>query len=623
MLAWASALAATVLAATLALILMARALDRGRARAAHRDQEVEAIAARLRSVIDSVAEPILIVDGDGQVSLANRAASQLFTADVQELAGCHVEQLMPTFRTGTDERAAIGHPQTASARGAEPAPGSHDEITAFRRNGTAFQAKVDSAAIASGGARIVVIRDLSSTPAPSPPLPSQALHDALTGLPGERQLKEQLAARLESASARKVPFSLFLLDLDGFAGINERFGHHLGDRLLEAVADRLRQTLRTTDLIVRLGGDDFAVIPGGGTTPASSARIARQLLAPFKETFIVDGRQVEASASLGIANYPDHGSDPEALMAHAETARVAAKQARRGWVLYRAEDDDAEVEDRAVRLTELRRALDNQELELFYQPVVRVTDSALMALDATVRWRHRRLGLLEPDQFVRAAEQTEIIRPLTRAILGLAIEQQAAWRDQGHALRVAIKLAGRNAQDRQLPRALGALLERWSVPATAVSVTIDENTSLAAETPVLGVLADSGHILGIDNYGSDSTSLLRLRGLPFSELGLDASVVATVRDEGGDIATVRGILELAHALGLTVIARGVDDEVTLTALQRLGCDAAQGRLWGEPVPAGAVIPLLRLLARQSRFPGLGRYRPGEPNPAGVTGTPRS
>ncbi len=140
---------------------------------------------------------------------------------------------------------------------------------------------------------------------------------------------------------------------------------------------------------------------------------------------------------------------------------------------------------------------------------------------------------------------------------------------------------------------------------------------------MLSMLADSGHILGIDNYGSNSTSLLRLRGQPFSELGLDASVVATVREEGGDIATVRGILELAHALGLTVIARGVDDEVTLTALQRLGCDAAQGRLWGEPVPAGAVIPLLRLLARQSRFPGLGRYRPGEPNAAGGAGTPRS
>jgi EAL domain-containing protein (putative c-di-GMP-specific phosphodiesterase class I) len=198
-----------------------------------------------------------------------------------------------------------------------------------------------------------------------------------------------------------------------------------------------------------------------------------------------------------------------------------------------------------VRLAELRKAIDNQELELFYQPVVRLADSALLALDATVRWRHQRHGLLTPDQFVAAAEETEII---------------------------------------------------------------------SMEAPVLRSLAKMGVGVALDDYGSDSTSLLRLRALPFAELRLDGSLVASARREGVEAAAVRGIVELAHALNLTVIATGVDDEAARTSIQRLGCDATEGDLWGDPVPSGAVIPLLRLLARQSRFPGFSRYRPGSPPP---------
>ncbi len=474
---------------------------------------------------------------------------------------------------------------------------------------------MDSRLVAEGEGRIVVVRDMSEVRAQSAALIHQTLHDSLTGLPNDRQFREALLARLEVAAARRAPFSVFLLDLDRFAEVNEGLGHGVGDRLLVVVAERLRQTLRATDVVARLGGDEFAVIPGGSATPAASARIARQMLAAFKEPVTVDGHALEAGISIGIANFPDHGADAQTLMAHAEIARQAAKQARRGWRVYTSADDTSEIEDRAVRLAELRKAIDNQELELFYQPVVRLADSALLGLDGTVRWRHPRHGLLTPDQFVPAAEETEIIRPLTRCALGLAIEQQARWRDQGHALRVNVKIAGRNVQDRQLPRAVSGLLERWGVPPASLSITVDENTSLSLEAPVLRSLAKMGVGVALDDYGSDSTSLLRLRALPFTELRLDGSLLASARHEGVEAAAVRGIVELAHALNLTVIATGVDDEAARTSIQGLGCDAAQGGLWSYPVPSGAVIPLLRLLARQSRFPGLSRYRPGAPPPA--------
>lgn len=601
-----AALAVALAAAGLATLLLARALRRDSARVAGGIEQLGAATARLRSVADAVAEPILLVEDDGQVTLANRAAGRLFATTAEELGACHVEQLVPQFRP------APGGAAGEAGAAADRVP----ELAAFRRDGSSFRAQVDSAVIGAGGGRIVVVRDAAEVRARTGIVTPQSLQDALTGLPNERQLRDLLGSRLEAAATRTAPFSLFLLDLDAFAAVNERVGHARADRVLVAVADRLRQALRTTDVVARLGGDDFAVIPGSSTTPGSSARIARQLLAAFKEPFSVGEETVEVSASIGIADFPEHGTDVQTLIDHAETARLAAKSARRGWVLHSAAEDPAAVEERAVRLTELRRALDNQELEIFYQPVVRVADSGLLALDATVRWRHRRHGLLTPNQFVRAAEQTEMIRPLTRMILGMAVEQQAQWREKGHALRVVVHIAGRNAQDRQLPRIAGALLERWKVPATALAVTVDENTTLSAHPPVLQALADQGVGLAVDNFASGSASLVRFRELPFTELRLDPAVMAPLREADGDASELRGLIELAHAIGLSVTAKNVDDEAVLTALQRLGCDAALGRLWGEPVPAGAVLPLLRLLARQPRFPGLGRYRalspPAEP-----------
>jgi diguanylate cyclase (GGDEF)-like protein/PAS domain S-box-containing protein len=591
-----------LLALGAACTAVVRQFQRDRSRLEERAADLSASAIRLRAVADAVTEAILILDGDGQVTLANRAAERLFGAADGTLTGCHVEQLLPAFRPGASDlpMGGSGPGQAAAA--------------AFRRDATSFSAQVDSRLVAEGEGRIVVVRDISEVRAQSAALLHQTLHDSLTGLPNDRQFREALLARLEVAAARRAPFSVFLLDLDRFAEVNESLGHGVGDRLLVAVAERLRRTLRATDVVARLGGDDFAIIPGGSATPAASARIARQVLAAFKEAVTVDAHSLETGISIGIANFPDHGGDAQTLMANAEVARQAAKQARRGWRVYTPADGTSEIEDRAVRLAELRRAIDNQELELFYQPLVRLADSALLALDATVRWRHQRHGLLTPDQFVPAAEETEIIRPLTRCVLGLAIEQQANWRDQGHALRVNVKIAGRNVQDRQLPRAVSGLLERWGVPPASLSITVDENTTLSMEAPVLQSLAKMGVGVALDDYGSDSTSLLRLRALPFTELRLDGSLVASARREGVEAAAVRGIVELAHALNLTVIATGVDDEAARISIQRLGCDAAEGGLWGDPVPSGAVIPLLRLLARQSRFPGLSRYRPGSPPP---------
>jgi diguanylate cyclase (GGDEF)-like protein/PAS domain S-box-containing protein len=590
-----------LLALGAACTAVVRQFQRDRSRLEERAADLSVSAIRLRAVADAVTEAILILDGDGQVTLANRAAERLFGAADGTLTGCHVEQLLPAFRPGASDLPMGGS-------------GPGQAAAAFRRDATSFSAQVDSRLVAEGEGRIVVVRDISEVRAQSAALLHQTLHDSLTGLPNDRQFREALLARLEVAAARRAPFSVFLLDLDRFAEVNQSLGHGVGDRLLVAVAERLRRTLRATDVVARLGGDDFAIIPGGSATPAASARIARQVLAAFKEAVTVDAHSLEAGISIGIANFPDHGGDAQTLMANAEVARQAAKQARRGWRVYTPADGTSEIEDRAVRLAELRRAIDNQELELFYQPLVRLADSALLALDATVRWRHQRHGLLTPDQFVPAAEETEIIRPLTRCVLGLAIEQQANWRDQGHALRVNVKIAGRNVQDRQLPRAVSGLLERWGVPPASLSITVDENTTLSMEAPVLQSLANMGVGVALDDYGSDSTSLLRLRALPFTELRLDGSLVASARREGVEAAAVRGIVELAHALNLTVIATGVDDEAARISIQRLGCDAAEGRLWGDPVPSGAVIPLLRLLARQSRFPGLSRYRPGSPPP---------
>ncbi len=354
--------ALVLLALLTACAAVVRQSRRDRSRAEERAADLNASATRLRAVADAVTEAILILDGEGQVTLANRAAHRLFGATDGTLTGCHVEQLLPAFRPGTSDL-----PMGGSGPG-------QAEVAAFRRDATGFSAQVDSRLVAEGEGRIVVVRDMSEVRAQSAALLHQTLHDSLTGLPNDRQFREALLARLEVAAARRAPFSVFLLDLDRFAEVNEGLGHGVGDRLLVAVAERLRRTLRATDVVARLGGDDFAIIPGGSATPAASARIARQVLAAFKEPVAVDAHSLEAGISIGIANYPDHGGDAQTLMASAEIARRAAKQARRGWRVYTPADGTSEIEDRAVRLAELRRAIDNQELELFYQPVVRLAE---------------------------------------------------------------------------------------------------------------------------------------------------------------------------------------------------------------------------------------------------------
>ena len=600
---------ASALLVSLTVAFLLIQLDRGRKRLRASDAALRSSQSRLVAVIGDVAQAILMVGDDGIVTTANPAAARLFGAREGALAGLHVEQLLPSYRLAGADAKVPG-----ATRASQP------DMAAFRRDGKGFRAHVDTSVSlgAEGTARILVVRDAPEF-IPQPAATAKpVLHDSLTGLPNRDQFIERLLARIQQGSARSTPFSVFLMDLDRFAEVNQSLGHLVGDQLLRAVGERLRQTLRATDLVARLGGDEFAVILGGSATPATSARIARQVLGAFREPLMIDGRALEPAVSIGIANFPDHGVDSGTLMLHAESAMYAAKQARRGWMFYTQADDTAEVEDRVVRLAELRKALDNQELELFYQPVIRVADSALVSVEATVRWRHHRRGLLTPDQFIPAAEQTEIIRPLTRTLLGMAVGQQSRWREQGYALRVGVKIAGRNAQDRQLPRVVGALLRRWSVPPTALVIHIDESTTLSLDAETLRSLAGSGVSLAVDNFGSDPTSLLRLRGLPFTELRLDPSLVASLRGSGSQTAAVHEIVDLAHTLALTVTAQGVDNEATLAALRQVGCDAAQGRLWSEPVPAGAVIPLLRLLARQSRFPGLGKFRPGAEAPPGAS-----
>ena len=334
-----------LLALGAACTAVVRQFQRDRSRLEERAADLSVSAIRLRAVADAVTEAILILDGDGQVTLANRAAERLFGAADGTLTGCHVEQLLPAFRPGASDLPMGGS-------------GPGQAAAAFRRDATSFSAQVDSRLVAEGEGRIVVVRDISEVRAQSAALLHQTLHDSLTGLPNDRQFREALLARLEVAAARRAPFSVFLLDLDRFAEVNQSLGHGVGDRLLVAVAERLRRTLRATDVVARLGGDDFAIIPGGSATPAASARIARQVLAAFKEAVTVDAHSLEAGISIGIANFPDHGGDAQTLMANAEVARQAAKQARRGWRVYTPADGTSEIEDRAVRLAELRRAID-------------------------------------------------------------------------------------------------------------------------------------------------------------------------------------------------------------------------------------------------------------------------
>ncbi|MEV7088078.1 bifunctional diguanylate cyclase/phosphodiesterase [Streptomyces sp. NPDC093085] len=434
----------------------------------------------------------------------------------------------------------------------------------------------------------------------------EQLRDPLTKLPNRQWLLERTWTALEEAEGQGARSALVLIDLDRFRSVNDTLGHLAGDRLLLQIADRLQHALPRGAEAARLGGDEFAVLLPTCDSTTSAQRVARHLVADLSSPLDLDGLTLVLEASAGVAVYPEHALDAEGLLQRADVAMYQAKRDRTGVEVYESKRD-SNTPDRLGLLGDLRRALDAHEVELHYQPKVGF-DGQVAGLEALVRWVHPERGRVPPDEFIAIAESSGLMPHLTEYVLDTALAQVARWRSQGLMVPVAVNVSPRDVHTPGFAGAVAARLARHGVPAGSLQLEITEHVLLedpqrAADT--LAGLTGHGVKMSLDDFGTGYSSLVHLRRLPVSELKIDRSFVARLAVDTEDAEIVRCTVDLAHSLGLLVVAEGVEDDETWERLRDLGCDAVQGWLVAAAMPPHEATAWL--LARGER----GWQRPAE------------
>jgi diguanylate cyclase (GGDEF)-like protein len=422
----------------------------------------------------------------------------------------------------------------------------------------------------------------------------QALEDSLTGLPNRRSLYDRLGAMLDEGRRHQRSLALLVADLDGFKELNDTLGHHAGDAVLTQLGPRVRAALPEVELVARIGGDEFAVLLFDDAVTGGAAAVADCFQGALDDPFIVDGISLVVHASAGIARFPEHGGDAHELIQRADVAMYQAKAQQSGWLEYEPQRD-GHSRTRLALAGELRRAISDAELVVHYQPKADLQRGAVISVEALVRWQHPEHGLLPPGEFLPMAEQTGLIRPLTLYVLEAATRQAREWQDAGLDLAVAVNLAMANLIDSQLPDDVAALLAKHRLPPRLLVLEITENVVMADPTRTLQILdrlRSLGVGLSLDDFGTGHSSLAYLRQLHVDELKIDRSFVTDMMRDEQDAAIVRSTIDLAHAVGIRIVAEGVEDADTLFELKAMGADEAQGFYLSPAVPATEILAML-------------------------------
>jgi diguanylate cyclase (GGDEF)-like protein/PAS domain S-box-containing protein len=416
----------------------------------------------------------------------------------------------------------------------------------------------------------------------------QALHDALTGLANRTLFRNRIDQAVEIGARADGRATVMVIDLDGFKEINDSLGHAAGDDVLVELGRRLTAALRPSDTVARLGGDEFGVLLLRETSsPNDVIGTVERVRAAIESPITLHGPSLSLEASVGIALHPEDGEDVETLLRCADAAMYHAKEEKSGWAFH---DRSCAHQDtgRLTLLAELRRALVQHELVLYYQPKAALADSEVNSVEALLRWEHRGRGLLPPDDFIPIAQQTGLIKPLTLYVINEALRQSRSWQDDGLRLAIAVNLSARTLVDVEFPARVEGLLKRWRVESSLLEFEITESAMLAdpARTKlILEHLSAMGIRLSIDDFGTGYSSLAYLKRLPVSEIKVDRSFVMSMEENEDDATIVRSTIDLGRNLGLDVVAEGVDSERVWDRLKTLGCTTAQGFYLSGPVPA--------------------------------------
>lgn len=519
--------------------------------------------ALLKSIVDSSTDCILCIDGTGRIRTANPAAGTLFRRAEDELLGVSIASLVP----------ALG------GRGLRDLTGKPSEHEAVDGEGRRFPIEISISRVAVDDEELytAIVRDITERQAHEHELERRATHDSLTGLPNRAALSAYLDSILAHAEGQGH-VALLMLDLCRFKEVNDTLGHDVGDEVLCEVAERFGAHLTGRAFVSRLGGDEFTVVVPAVRDRRIIEDLAQRLIEAFKAPIHCRGIAIEVGLSIGIALYPDHAAEAKELLRCADVAMYVAKRQGSAYQYYEPEHDRHSVR-RLTMLGELRSAIARDEITVRYQPQVNLQTGRCESAEALLRWSHAMFGEVSPAEFVTLAESTDLIRPLTDWVLKQSLADCVAWRRRGLTLRVAVNLSARALQDSTLPRRLEDLLAEHGVPPDQIELEITESAMLIDPERAKLIVRDLlgvGVTISIDDYGTGFSSLGYLRDLRVQALKLDRSFVTDVDTQGHNRVIVESTLHMAHALGLCVVAEGVETQQQCEYLRSVGYDLGQG-----------------------------------------------
>jgi diguanylate cyclase (GGDEF)-like protein len=425
-----------------------------------------------------------------------------------------------------------------------------------------------------------------------------AQFDTLTGLPNRSLLNDRFSQMIVQARRHHSLLGVLFLDLDDFKLVNDTLGHAGGDDLLKEVAKRLKASVRAGDTVARISGDEFAVVLADLPRPDDAAVIAQKILESLSLVVNLHGQEVFASASIGIAIYPTDGQEPEALLAAADAAMYRAKESQRNTYQFFTAQMNQDLRSRAQLGLELHRALERDEFRLFYQPKIDLHTGRICGAEALLRWLHPERGVVPPSDFIPTLEDTGLVVPVGDWVLRRACEEVQAWRDSGVGpVPVAVNLSARQFRQPDLDMRIRSIVAGAGIEAGLIELEITESQLMHDPDQAIKVLTNlqaAGIRIAVDDFGTGYSSLAYLTRLPLAALKIDRSFVAHLLTDEAEATIVRTIVDMAKSLGLTVIAEGVETKSQSAFLRGLGCEQAQGYLFGRPMPAD---DFRRLLAR--------------------------
>ncbi len=547
----------------------------------HIEAELREARELFRSTFESAPIGMALITVDGRFVRVNRALARMVGRAEDELAGTTVLAL-----THREDQAAIGEAVRRVLAGDSSA---RVEQRLVHLDGLpVWVASTVSVVRGEGDPRYLVaqVEDVTEQRASGARLAHQAIHDPLTGLPNRERFVEQLQDALRHASGRGRPAILFV-DLDHFQVVNDSLGHAAGDRLLVAVADRLRAATRPTDTLARFTGDEFTILCEGVPDETTAVELANRVSSTIaKPVTLVEG-EVYVTASVGIALATGELETPETLLRNADVAMHRAKEQGRA----RAGVYDPNAHDRALQHlrtgNELRRALERHELRMHYQPILSLETGRVSGFEALLRWQHPERGLIGPNEFVPRAEETGLVVPIGVWALEASCQQAVQWHEKGAAVTISVNLSPRQLAEATLVESVAAVLGRTGIDPTTVWLEITESTLMHdAESAVrtLTALRGLGVHLSVDDFGTGYSSMTYLKRFPVESLKVDRSFINGLGRDTEDSAICTAVVSLAHALGLRAVAEGVETPEQLAELRTLGCEMAQGYLFGRPAP---------------------------------------